>query len=88
MINLNNIPKEPYVDVLNPDGSVLIHTNDTLTLDWIRSEIKRQSLRGYKIKTRSGKIIEIDEYGRYRTGQTPAMEIPGDMWMIVVENLL
>lgn len=88
MINLNNIPKEPYVDVINPDGTVLIHTNDTITLDWIRSEIKRQSLKGYKIKTNSGKIVEINENGRYNGLQLPEMEIPGDVWMEVVWNLL
>lgn len=50
-IDIHNIPAEPTIQILNPDGSVLISTNCTTTFDYIRTEIKDSALEGYNIMT-------------------------------------
>lgn len=64
MIDINNIPDEPTVTVLNPDGSELITTNNVTTLTWIRLEIKNNRLRGYKVKNANGEIFDIRSNGK------------------------
>lgn len=64
MINLNNIPVEPTVTVLNPDGSELITTNNITTLTWIRLEIKNSKLSGYKVRTNDGVLLDIRSNGK------------------------
>jgi hypothetical protein len=64
MINLNNVPVEPTVTILNPDGSELVTTNDINTLFYVRVCVKRNKLSGYKIKTHTGYIVDIDTNGR------------------------
>jgi len=64
MVDINNIPVEPTVTILNPDGSELITTNNVTTFTWVRLEIKKNSLKGYKVKTTSGTIFDIHSNGR------------------------
>ena len=64
MINLNNIPVEPTITILNPDGSELITTNNITTFTWIRLEVKKNKLKGYKVKTVNGAIFNIDSNGK------------------------
>lgn len=64
MIDLNNIPVEPTITILNPDGSELITTNNITTFFYIRSEIKKNSLKGYKVRTDDGKIWDIKSDGK------------------------
>lgn len=64
MINLSNIPVEPTVTVLNPDGSELITTNNVTALTWIRLEIKNNQLNGYKVRTDNGKLLDIKSNGK------------------------
>lgn len=63
-IDINNIPIEPIVTILNPDGSELITTNNPTTFQYIRLQIKRQNLKGYKILTTSGTTIAIHPNGK------------------------
>ena len=72
-INIDNIPVEPSVTVINPDGSELITTNNPTTLQYIRLQIKRQSLEGYTILTESGTRIKILSNGKlqYWTDEVP-----------------
>lgn len=63
-INLDNIPSEPTVTILNPDGSVLITTNDLTTFTYIRSEIKTKQLIGYKIRFADGRVHDIRKDGK------------------------
>lgn len=64
MINLSNIPVEPTVTILNPDGSELITTNNVTTFTWIRLEIKKNKLNGYKVKTANGDAFDIHSDGK------------------------
>ena len=64
MIDLNNIPVEPTITILNPDGSELITTNNITTFFYIRSEIKKNSLKGYKVRTDDGELWNIKSDGK------------------------
>lgn len=81
MIDLNNIPVEPTITILNPDGSELITTNNITTFFYIRSEIKKNSLTGYKVRTDDGNFYEIDSHGRIS-------EWPDNMTSAVFDKLL
>lgn len=63
MIDINNIPAEPTITILNPDGSELITTNNVTTFSWIRLEIKKNSLEGYKVRTDDGMLYDIRSNG-------------------------
>ena len=77
-IDLNNIPVEPTITVLNPDGSELITTNNPTTLQYIRLQIKQQKLKGYTILTRENRVIEIKSNGKLEVW--PGNEIPGEIF--------
>lgn len=64
MINLSNIPVEPTITILNPDDSELITTNNVTTFTWFRLEIKKNKLKGYKVRTANGDVFDIDSNGR------------------------
>lgn len=81
MIDLNNIPVEPTITILNPDGSELITTNNITTFFYIRVEIKKNALIGYKIRTDDGSLYEIDSRGRIS-------EWPDNMTSAVFDKLL
>lgn len=74
-IDINSIPVEPTVTIHNPDGSELITTNNPTTLQYIRLQIKRQSLEGYTILTESGTRIKILPNGKlqYWTDKVPGV---------------
>lgn len=77
-IDLNNIPIEPIITVLNPDGSELITTNNPTTLQYIRLQIKQQKLKGYTILTRENRVIEIKSNGKLEVW--PGNEVPGEIF--------
>ena len=77
-IDLNNIPVEPTITVLNPDGTELITTNNPATLQYIRLQIKQQKLEGYTILTRENRVIEIKSNGKLEVW--PENEIPGEIF--------
>lgn len=62
MIDLT-IPTDKVVTVLNPDGSVLVETDNMLLFDSIRVQIAEQKLTGYSCLF-EGKTIKIDKNGR------------------------
>lgn len=64
MININNIPVEPTITILNPDGSELITTNNVTTFTWVRLEIKTNKLKGYKVRTANGDVFDIHSNGK------------------------
>lgn len=72
-IDINNIPVEPTITILNPDGTELITTNNPTTLQYIRLQIKQQKLEGYTILTVSGTRIKIFSNGKlqYLTDGVP-----------------
>ncbi len=78
MIDLNNVPVEPTITILNPDGSELITTNNPTTLQYIRLQIKEQNLKGYKILTREDRVIEIKSNGKLEVW--PVDEVPGEIF--------
>ena len=81
MINLKNIPVEPTITILNPDGSELITTNNVTTFFYIRSEIKKNSLKGYKVRTDDGELLDIRSDGKLDTW-------PDNMTSAVFDKLL
>lgn len=54
MLNLKDIPVEPTVDILDPNGNVIITTNNFTTLTYIRLEIKKNCLEGYSVRKADG----------------------------------
>lgn len=86
-IDLTNLPEEPFVDILDPDGNVIWHGNSVLHLDYIRVQIKRGKLTGYKLRTEKNNIYKINELGRI-TDLIEDGERPGDIWMKLVLELL
>lgn len=85
-INLENIPSEPTIIILNPDGSELITTNNPTTLQYIRFEIKRNKLSGYKIRTVSDYVADIKTNGKLSAW--PDGEIPGDVLDKLTRDLI
>ena len=85
-INFDHLPVEPTVTLIDPDGNDLITTNNQIAILHARAEIKRDKLTGYKIRTESGLIFEIDEYGRF--SEYPQGEIPGDVAESILCGLL
>ena len=81
-INLENIPSEPTITILNPDGSELITTNNPTILQYIRIEIKRNKLSGYKIRTVSDYVADI------KLSAWPDGEIPGDVFDKLTRDLI
>jgi len=89
-IDLSKIPTECYVDIIDPDGNVIIHTNNVVTFDWIRLEIKKNKLEGYTMRCENGKIYPIFSNGTLRSlyNNPPEGLLPGEKWMDIVEGLL
>jgi hypothetical protein len=67
MIDLNNIPVEPTITIVDPNGNDVITTNNVTTLFYIRSEIKKNSLKGYKVRTDGGELWDIKSNGKIDT---------------------
>ena len=63
-ININNIPVEPTITILNPDGSELITTNNVTTFTYIRLEIRKNNLSGYKVRDEYGNVYNIRNDGK------------------------
>lgn len=76
-ISFDHLPVEPTVTLIDPDGKDLITTNNPIAILHARAEIKLNKLIGYRIRTASWFICEIDEYGRF--SEYPQGEIPGDI---------
>lgn len=89
MINLNNIPTEPIVTVINPDGSELITTDNITTFTWIRLEIKKNKLTGYKVRTENCNVYDIQSNGKiYNEDYRWPEGIPGDVYDKLLVNLI
>ena len=63
-ISFDHLPIEPTVTLIDHDEKDLVTTNNPIAILYARAEIKRNKLTGYKIRTASGLICEIDECGR------------------------
>ena len=85
-ISFDHLPVEPTVTLIDPDGKDLITTNNPIAILHARAEIKLNKLTGYKIRTASGLICEIDECGRL--SEWPQGEIPGDIAESILCDLL
>ena len=59
MIDISKIKKEPIITILNPDGSELITTSNVTTFTWVRFEIKKKKLSGYKVRSKDGSVYDI-----------------------------
>ena len=88
MINLNNIPTEPTVTIFNPDGSELITTDNITTFTWIRLEIKKNKLTGYKVRAENGNVYDIQSNGHiYNEDYRWPEGITGDVYDKLLMNL-
>lgn len=63
-INFDNLPVEPTITIIDPNGKELITTNNITTFTWIRLEIKKNKLKGYKVKTANCDIFDIKSNGK------------------------
>ena len=85
-ISFDHLPVEPTVTLIDSDGNDLITTNNPIAILFARVEIRRHKWTGYRIRTASGFICEIDEYGRF--SEYPQGEIPGDIAESILCDLL
>lgn len=89
MINISNMPVEPTITILNPDGSVLITTNNITTFTYIRLEIKKNKLTGYKVKTTNGDIFDIQSNGKiYNENHHWPVGMTGDVFDSLLVELI
>lgn len=66
-INFDNLPIEPTITIIDPNGNDVITTNNVTTFFYIRNEIKKNSLRGYKVRTDDGELWDIKSNGKIDT---------------------
>lgn len=66
-INFDNMPVEPTITIIDPNGKELITTNNVTTFTWIRLEIKKNKLKGYKVRTGDGELWDIRSNGKIDT---------------------
>ena len=66
-INFDNMPVEPTITIIDPNGKELITTNNVTTFTWIRLEIKKNKLKGYKVRTDDGELWDIRSNGKIDT---------------------
>lgn len=86
MIDIANIPTEPTITILNPDGSELITTNNVTTFAWIRLEIKKNHLKGYKVRAANSDIFYIHPNGKIYN--EPCLYWPDELTGEVYDELL
>ena len=80
--------EEPEIEILNPDGNIVVKTNNELVFDWFRLQIKKKKLEGYKIRTEDNEIYPIFPDGRYNTVDKTLDEYPGSEHMKIIMDLL
>ena len=85
-INFDNLPVEPTVTLITPDGNDLVTTNNPIVILFARLEIKHHKWEGYKIRTASGYICSINTDGKIINW--PDGEIPGDVYGDLLMKLL
>lgn len=61
-IDMSQCPVEKCVKIFEPDGKLLVETNDIITYTWVRTQIKEKKLYGYYIEFEDMKI-NIDARG-------------------------
>jgi hypothetical protein len=61
-IDMSQCPVEKPVKIFDPDGKLLVETNDIVTYTWVRTQIKEKKLYGYYIEF-EGMKIHIDARG-------------------------
>lgn len=89
MINLNNIPTESTVTIINPDGSELITTNNVTTFTWIRLEIKKNKLIGYRVRAENGHVYDVHPDGKiYNEDYHWPDSITGNVYDRLLINLI
>lgn len=92
MINISDIPTEPTITIINPDGTELISTNNITAFYWIRLEIKKQELEGYKVLDKYGNMYNIESNGKIcNDDQHPLLwpqNMPGSEFIIILKDLL
>ena len=81
MIDIANIPVEPTITIVDPNGNDVITTNNVTTFTWIRLEIKKNKLKGYKVRTDDGELWDIRSNGKIDTW-------PENMTCTVFDKLL
>ena len=80
-INFDNLPVEPTITIVDPNGNDVITTNNVTTFFYIRSEIKKNCLKGYKVRTDDGELWDIRSNGKIDTW-------PDNMTSAVFDKLL
>ena len=92
-IDINNIPVEPTITILNPDGTELITTNNVTTFTYIRSEIRKNHLGGYKARFADGSVYDIRKDGKILATDEDGYPVwpegaPGDVYERLLVTLI
>jgi hypothetical protein len=85
-IRFDDLPIEPTVTIISPNGTDLITTNNPIAILYARLEIKHHKWEGYKIRTASGYIIDIKTNGKLSAW--PEDEVPGDVFDRLIRELI
>jgi hypothetical protein len=85
-INFDNLPVEPTVTLITPEGKDLITTNNPIAILFARLEIKHHKWTGYKIRTAHGVICEINSNGKIK--DYPDGDIPCDVYGDLLTELI
>lgn len=79
VLDLSNIPVEPFVEVYDNENNLIVRTCSPTTLAYIRVQIKTKSLEGYYLVTKNGARVNINKFGRIDDWPDDKL-IPGDMY--------
>lgn len=74
----DHFPKDPEITVLDPYGNELLTTYSDVKFLYIRLWIKRNKLKGYKVKVSDGSAISILSNGKLEYW-SEGYQIPGDV---------
>lgn len=87
-----NVPQDPYVELYDPEGNLILRTNDEKKFLWVCCQIKDASADGYyvvvpeemeKIRKNNpnAELIKhpISQFGRVKVGNSKMFRVYGEL---------
>jgi len=81
-INLRKCPREPFVRMYAPDGTLVVRTNMENKFNWVLLQVKNMGAEGYYILTEDDIRIDISSSGRLihpKNFPVDKPRLPGDV---------
>ncbi len=76
-IDLSKVPVEPTIDIIDDKGNVVVTTNSDIVFSYVRVQIKRLHLEGWKVRCHNdGYVADISSNGKVHWWNLGNM--PGD----------